>query len=90
MKLQLCLKIILNTEKIWICEGDLYKAFEPLERADAGTGYLLDVTERNTLPEQGNFLLVLVLVGIIALMIGGWSAHLDPFPAASGDVLVPA
>jgi len=61
-----------------------------LECPDAGSGYLLDVTERDTLPEQTDFLMVLVLVGIVALAVRGWSAHLDSFPAALGDVLVTA
>ena len=48
----------------------------------------MDIPERDAFPEQGDFLLVLVLVGIIALAVGGWSAHLDPIPAALGDIQV--
>ena len=61
-----------------------------MQGPDAGSSYLLYVTEADALPEQRDFLLVLVLVGIVTLAIGGRSAHLDPFPTASGDVLIPA
>ena len=63
---------------------------EPLECPDAGPGNLLDVTERDAFPEQTDFLLVLVSVALVALAVGRRSSHLDPFPAAFCDVLIPA
>ena len=58
------------TEKISFCEGDLYEAFEPLECPEAGSGYRFDITQRDALPEQADFLLVLVLVAFIAFPVG--------------------
>ena len=76
------------TQKFFIREGDLFEPLDFLQGPDAGSGYRFDISQRNAFPEQGDFLLILVLVGIVALAIGLRSAHLDPFPTASGDVLV--
>ena len=76
------------TEKIFIREGDLYEPLDFLQGPDAGPGYRMDIPERDAFPEQTDFLLVLVLVGIVTFAVGGWSAHLDPFPAALGDIQV--
>lgn len=78
------------TKMIFLREGESQESFEFLRSTDAGSCYLLDVPERDALPEQRDFLLVLVFVGLVALAVGRRSSHLDPFPAASGYVLVPA
>lgn len=58
------------------------------ERIDAGPRDGGDIAEADAFPKQTDFLLVLVLVGIVAFTVGRWSAHLDTLPAALGDVLV--
>ena len=48
----------------------LQEPLEPLECPEAGSGYRFDITQRDALPEQADFLLVLVLVAFIALTVG--------------------